>query len=441
MNTALSSPLLFGLPRLVTSYVNVSVVTLALPMIVIEVARPEAKGFHLGLITAAAALASIAVLYTVGTYSDKHRARQGRRRYPLYGLALFLVPLAALFLGGPYPLLVAAIIGLVVARSVTEGSHLPLLVDYDGFGATHKYTASIAFYQVLGAGGGALMFSYFDARSFNGANVASLPAAVGILVVIVAMLGYRKSVRRLPRIRAGTVPAEELRGDGAAAGPMAIPMAIPPAIPPAEPPEFQLSRELRLLLLARLFFLAGILIVSTYLVFVVADVMKAHDVSRTAGGLFATAVVGGLLFALPSRRLTERLGETRTLLLAGAVLAVAAALFVLAGGQFPWVARVSMVLYGAGFTTVVSAGLSLTVKLITRPELAGRIMAIVIASTFASQFLASVIGTALLDPLNRLADNAGYYGLLAATEMCFALGALFLLRLASTRKRPVVARR
>ncbi len=423
-------PLLFALPRLATSYVNVSVVTLSLPFIVMEVARPETKGLHLGLITAAAALASIAVLFLVGAYSDRHRARHDRRRYPLYGLVLLVMPLAVIVLGGPYPLLVAAVVGLVVARSVTEGSHLPLLVEYEGFGSAHRYTASIAFYQVLGAGGGALVFTYFDARSAQGANVAALPAAVGALVVILAMLGYQASVRRLPRAHAAGPAGSTVDGEDGS-----------PTPPRADAPDFHLSSELRALLLARLFFLAGIFIVSTYLVFVVADVMRVRDVARTAGELFAIAVVGGLLFALPSRRLTEKLGEIRTLYLAGAVLAVAAALFVLVGGRLPWAARAAMVLYGAGFTTVVSAGLSLTVKLIARPELAGRIMAIVIASTFGSQFLASMIGAALLDTLNRLASNTGYYGLLAAAEVCFALGALFLMRLSSMQTRLASAHR
>ncbi len=423
-------PLLFGLPRLATSYVNVAVVTLALPVVVIEVVGVEGKGLHLGLITAAAAMMSIAVLYALGRYSDRHRARYGRRRYPLYGLALSLAPLSVLVFEGPYFLLVAAIIVLVAARSVTEGSHLPLLVEYDGFGATNRYTAAIAFYQILGAGGGALIFSHFAAPSTMGTYLVSLPAAIGILVVIAAMLGYRVSVSRLPRIRAARVTQAVATDEGGS-----------PSYPEVDAPGFHLPPELRLLLLARLFFLAGIFIVSTYLVFVVSDVMEAHDVARTAGGLFAIAVVGGLLFALPSRRLTEKLGEIRTLLLAGAVLAVAAALFVLAGGPLPWVARASMILYGAGFTTVVSAGLSLTVQLIPRPELAGRIMAVVIASTFASQVLASMIGVALLDPLNRLASNAGYYGLLVATEICFAIGAMFLIRLSATRQEPESARR
>jgi hypothetical protein len=68
-------------------------------------------------------------------------------------------------------------------------------------------------------------------------------------------------------------------------------------------------------------------------------------------------------------------------------------------------------------------------------------MAIVIASTFGSQFLASMIGAALLDTLNRLASNTGYYGLLAAAEVCFALGALFLMRLSSMQTRLASAHR
>jgi MFS family permease len=405
--------------------VNVSLVALTLPAIVMETVGVDQKGLHLGLITAAGALISIAVVYAIGGYGDRNRARQGRRRYPLYGLLLLLAPLAVLLFDVHYALIVAAVTVIFVARSVIESSHLPLLVEYGGFGATSRYTAAIAFYQILGAGGGALVFSEFAFVRLAGGGVASILAATAVAVVLVALLGYGESVRRMRTLSPVGGPSRT-NGDGTDS----------PSLSGDDTPGFYLSHELRLLLTARLFFLAGVFIVSTYLVFVVADVMQAADVSGTAGRLFATAVVGGLLFALPSRVLTERLGEIDALLLAGAVLAAAAALFVLAGGRLPWIATAAMVFYGAGFSTVVSAGLSLTVGLVPRPELAGRIMAVVVASTFAAQFLASMIGAVVLDPLNRVAGNSGYYALLASTEICFALGAVFLLRLKSLRALP-----
>jgi len=88
-----------------------------------------------------------------------------------------------------------------------------------------------------------------------------------------------------------------------------------------------------------------------------------------------------------------------------------------------------MFLYGAGISGIISAGLSLTVKLIPHPQLSGRIMALLTAGTFLSQFLASISGALVLDPLNRLQHNLGYYGLLAIMEMYFILGGIFLFRI------------
>ena len=90
-----------------------------------------------------------------------------------------------------------------------------------------------------------------------------------------------------------------------------------------------------------------------------------------------------------------------------------------------------MIVYGAGFSLIFSAGLSLTVKLIPHPQMSGRIMAIITATTFFSQFLASLSGAAVLDPLNRIRPNLGYFALLLLIEMYFLAGGFFLFKIKS----------
>ena len=79
--------LLFGLPRFATMFVYTSLVTLTLPLLVVETVGDQSKGKHLGLITAAAALLSVGILYAFGRYRDRESRLIQGPRYPLYGLA------------------------------------------------------------------------------------------------------------------------------------------------------------------------------------------------------------------------------------------------------------------------------------------------------------------------------------------------------------------
>ena len=83
------NPILFGMPRFATMFFYTALVTLTLPLVVVEKAGEHVKGLHLGLVTGGAALLSVGILYLFGMYRDREcRALQGAS-YPLYGLALF----------------------------------------------------------------------------------------------------------------------------------------------------------------------------------------------------------------------------------------------------------------------------------------------------------------------------------------------------------------
>ena len=120
---------LFALPRLATSFVGTGIVTLALPQMVVAAVGESQKGLHLGSITAAASVASLAALYFSGVHSDRRRLGGGRRGLPVLWLSVMLVPLIVLAVGATYPLAVGAVLALVVARSLGDAAHL---VSEDG---------------------------------------------------------------------------------------------------------------------------------------------------------------------------------------------------------------------------------------------------------------------------------------------------------------------
>jgi len=398
--------LFFGLPRFATMFVYTSLVTLTLPLLVVETVGDQGKGKHLGLITAGGAFLSVGILYIFGRFRDrKSRIIQGPK-YPLYGLGLMLPGLIILASGRKYSLLIFAFFIIIISRSFCEASHLAVLADRPPYGGRQRFTAGIAFWHFLGTGLGALSFGFLPRTSWiRGGGLTSSPAALAAFLVALSMGGYLLLFVR-PQQR-----------------------AFLPSRAPGKSMRFKLPGNLTYLIGARISFMCGILIISTFLLYIVRDLIAAQNVQRTTALLYGVSIIGGVLAALPAGKLTEKRGERFVLFLSGAVLALTAILFFALGRFHPALTIICMMVYGSGFALTFSAGLSLTVKLIPHPRMSGRVMAIITASTFVSQFLASLSGAVVLDPLNRIGHNLGYFALLVLIEINFLVGGLFLFKI------------
>ncbi len=426
-----SAPL-FALPRLATSFVGTGIVTLALPQMVVASVGEAQKGLHLGSITAVASIASLAALYFSGLHSDRRRLTGGRRQLPAVWLALMLAPLLVLAAGATYPLAVGAILALVVTRSLSDAAHLPIIADdfrgrpAGGADLPHAATLSahIALQQFLGAALGALAFALLPVAVGRPGMLRTASAAVAIVLVLVAIAGYLRSYRgrRPQRLPAANGRRED---DGSAREEADEPVASAQ------------SAGLRNLLAARTLFMAGIFIISTFLVFLVRDVLAAANVERVTAILFGGTLVGGLISALPAGRLAARFGDRRMLVAAGAVVGIVAPAFLVFAPGRPAVAVLCMLLYGGAFGVVVTSGLSLTIAVVGDPARAGRMMALASATTFLAQAIASAAGAAVLDPMNRFRPNAGYVGLVTLVEVLIVAGGVFLMRIEPAAGRSV----
>ncbi len=417
---------LFALPRLATSFVGTGIVTLALPQMVVAAVGESQKGLHLGSITAAASVASLAALYASGVHSDRRRLGGGRRGLPILWLSVMLVPLLVLAVGATYPIAVGAVLALVVARSLCDAAHLPIMADDPGPGAAGSVGAArpaalaahIAFQQFAGAGLGALAFAVLPWSLGPTGRLRTGMAPAAIVLALVSAAGFMRSYHHAWQAPSG--PEGEADGAG---GPAPGPW---------------ISASLRNLLAARTLFMAGVFIVSTFLVFLVRDVLGAADVERITAILFGGTLVGSLATALPAGRVAARFGDRRMLVVAGLAVGIVAPAFLAFAPGRPAIALVCMLLYGGAFGIVVTSGLSLTLAVVGDPARAGRVMALASATTFLAQAIASGTGAVLLDPLNRLRPNAGYAGLVVLIEVLLAAGGWFLMRIDLVPGRPEV---
>ncbi len=435
---------LFALPRLATSFVATGIVTLAVPQMVVLAVGEARKGLHLGSISAAASIASLAALYLSGMHSDRRRLDGGRRHLPVVWLAVMALPLAALASGSSYPAAIAAIMALVVTRSLCDAAHLPIIADdfhgglagEPGVPRPGVLSAHIAFQQFLGAALGALAFAWLPVTGGGPAGLRTASAAVAIALLVLAAAGFLLSFRRLPRLALGTRGAREAEPAPSSSGQRGVRTG---SAHDGSADGAVITPNLRALLAARTLFMAGVFIISTFLVFLVRDVLAAPDVERVTAILVGGTLSGALLSALPAGRLASTFGDRRVLFAAGAAVAAVAPAFLAFAPGRPAFALLCMLLYGLAFGTVVTSGLSLTLAVVVDPSNAGRSMALASATTFLAQSIASGAGAVVLDPLNRLRPNAGYAGLVALIELLLAGGGYFLTRVdvpAPARRRP-----
>lgn len=400
------SPILFGMPRFATMFYYTALVNLSLPLVIVTKVGEDSKGFYLGMVTGGAAILSVVLLYGFGIYRDREeRIRQGSN-YPLYGLALSLPALLTISVSELYPSLIAAFLVLIIARSFCESCHLSVLTDRPKLANRGHYTSGITLWHFLGTGLGALAFGFLpEIESFPGMSLSSGLASLSMAIVVLCMIGF---FLNFYRPGADAIPRPDSREEK-------IPLKIP--------------GNLQNLIIARFFLLAGILMIATFLVYLVLDYLGAEETKKTASLLYFWSIMGAVISAWPAGKLIQRKGEIPVLAISGSALALVTASFFLLGPVFPQLTVPCMIIYGSGFAGVIAAGLSLTVKLIPHPRMSGRIMAIIASSTFLAQALASLSGALLLDPLNRIGENLGYVGLFVIIEIYFFLGGFFLFRI------------
>jgi MFS family permease len=393
----LGSPALFGLPRLATSFVGTALLTLALPL-KISAAGASWQSTRLGVISAVSSVAGLVVLLVVGRYSDRHRLRLGRKRYPLMGLALAVPPLALFAMAEDDLTLLLASVGLVAARSMVDGSHLPVLSEASGHAQVPRFTGFITFFQLLGAAFGALAFG------------AGWPLpALGIVLVAASIAGFASAGHKMPWPRDETADA-------------------PPSAWPV---------EVVYLLAARTLFMAAVFIVTTFLLYVVRDVLAVADFKRTTAMFYGVALTGALIAVLPMARLSTRAGDKPVLFGAGATIGAAVIVLVVFGPASRTLAVACMFFYGVALAALGTSGLALMQRVVPSPLVAGRVLAAATGTAFLSQAIASLTGALLVDPLNAIEPRFGYYALVAALEVLILAGGACLLKV----RVPLVALR
>ncbi len=394
---------------------------------------------------------AIIVMPAAGALSDRLTSRWGRRRpFMIAGTALDLLFLAGIALAFSQPLsgsglrmpgwvpfsgnpdfwvLLLMYLGLQFSSNVANGplqGLIPDLVPEEHRGVPAGIKAAIETVMVVVAAivSGALLGRQGWSLVTGAQTIVGISAAVLLVTLAINVFGIREK----PISRA-EVPSRSVR------------QAIQRS--------FQISRERDpdyiWLLVSRLFFLAGVGVISNFGLFYFRDVLLAgypdaeHLAPQVMGGLMLLSGMVIILITIPAGALSDRWGRKPFSALAGVagVMGAALLLFVNSRPGFVLSAHTIIELLLAGLLLGIGTGLfnstawAWATDLVPERE-AARYLGISNWATGGSQILANLGGFAL-DLFNARAHNSGFSALFLMGVIYFLLAIIVLPKVRETR--------
>lgn len=385
---------------------------------------PDRPNTALGFTTFAGLLVAIVVQPIVGVLSDRTRSPWGRR-LPYFAIGtLFAIACLYLIAAAPvFGLVIAGVLLIQVASNVVQGPWQALIPDQvhesqrgqvAGLKAMLDIVAFVAGRQVAGQlvgrypvwGTGAILLA------------VSVPAVVLLVALAVTAIGAREApdAREAPAAPPRRTVREVL------AGTFAVDLRAHPAF------GWWFAN--------RLLFWMGFLILNTFLLFFVIDVigLAEADAQRAIGQISTVLGAALALVALPAGWLSDRVGRKPLVIAAGLLAAVGTLLVLLSRDVTVLVAAAAIA--GLGVGMFISANWALVTDIVPREE-AARYLGIANIATAGGSALGRVIGGLLIDPLNAAfgSRSAGYLVVYAIAALCFLLSVLAIIPLPVPRAR------
>ncbi len=353
--------------------------TLVLPFVFAGLVPDQQQATALGLLTFTGIAAGMLIQPLAGAWSDRLRARWGRRGGVLFGTLLTLLGLLAFSLGSTVAVIAAAYLLVQVFASTAQAAQqgfIPDLVPQPQRGRASGWKG------MMDLGGAMLGFALLgQLLSQTGKNAAVLAIALAFTVTC----GLTLLLVREPRQAAS--------GAGAAAAP--------------EEPRSTLQGSLFFrLVAARFLFLLGTYAVGRFLLLFVASRLglSVEAAAAQAGALLAALSLVTLLAAVPAGWAADRFG--RPVLMTAGVLLSAVGILGLSAAAGQW-----GILAGGGVMALGSAAFS-SANWAMAADIApagagGKFMGLANIGTAGASAAAGLFGP-LVDAANRASPNSGF---------------------------------
>ncbi len=388
---------------------DLAMMTIILPVLVLDVAPPEFKNSYLAALAFTGLIVAALVQPMIGRYSDRTRTRLGRRvPYLLWGCAFVCVGLAGVGFAPNYPVLFGVWLFTQANFNIGYGPYQALIRDLVpisriGVASSLKILSDATGSLVLIVASGALI----------GLGIAS--GGSGWQWVALALLGF--TLISTTAITSVTVRTRESAGaltqDDKA---------------PVRQPDQSLHPQLNWFLISRLLIMTSITAFPTFGLFFIRDALGLDNPAEAAQSLGRMILpVGGALAlsVYPAGWLSDKVGR-KPVVLAGAVGAALCSIWLLWADDTSDVVVIASVL-GATIGVLLSANWALANDLGPRGR-EGLHIGIVNLATTGGSAAAKALGPGI-DLLNRTAEGRGYDALLICCASFFVAGGLLLLPL------------
>jgi len=384
-----------------------ALLAVAIPAEVLKFVPEADKGRALATVFAGGAFIALIVLPLMGALSDRALFRMGRRRpFVLAGVLLNVVALLALGYAPTFTLFIVAYWFVQFSNNLggsAYGGLIPDLVPQDQRGFA---SGLMGLMTMLGTILAAIVAGKLMQRGLG------IPLYLTISAVLLTTMAFTVWKVREQPLR--TRPAFHWRT-----------FLGQFWISPRRQPDFAW------LFISRFLAMMGFYTILNFLQFFLKDFLRVPEFTEATGTLTATVVVGALISAFFAGLLSDRVGRRAIVSVATLLMGVLCLVFLVAP-TFQLM-LVLGVIFGLGYGAFVSVEWALATDVLPSQASAAKDLGIWGISVTLPQVVAPLVGGPLLDGMNRLGPNWGYFALMILAAAYFGAGALTVWRIKGAR--------
>ena len=375
--------------------------SLIIPLRILDFVPAAQKNTYLGLMTFAGSMIAVFVQPLAGAVSDRFGSPWGRRRpFIFIGTLLTLLILPSIGLSSSFLFLLLGYCLLQVATNIAQGPFQAFIPDLVPHGHRGVASGAKSLAEILGAVAFLRLVAYFmDNYTSSGSNVW-LWAAIGFpgLMLLAAMISTMLTVKEQPST------STELSALKTLAAAYKIDVKGNPGF--------------IWFLLSRLFVLMGGVILQTFALYFITDVLHHPNPAGVAADLLITVGVFLVLSVYPAGQLSDRFGRKPVILLSGLLGIIGISVLLLTKNYTGVLACGGLL--GLSTGAFLSTNWALATDLVPSGEEA-RYLGLTNIATAGAGALARLLGP-VIDFFNGRQSNLGYSVMLGVCIICFVIG-------------------
>ncbi len=376
--------------------------SLIIPLRILDFIPVAQKNTYLGLLTFVGSLIAVFVQPVAGALSDRFGSRWGRRRPFIFaGTLLALLFLPSIGLSGSFLFLIIGYCLLQVSTNIAQGPFQAFIPDLVPSKRRGVASSAKSLAEILGGVAFLRLVAYFlDNYTASGSNLW-LWGAIGFpgLLLLAAMIATMLTVKEEP-----STSSNEQSAWKAMAGAYKIDVKGNPGF--------------IWFLVSRLFILMAMVVLQTFALYFITDVIKPPSPASLTADLLITVGVFLLLSVYPAGYLSDRFGRKPIIVFSGLVGIVGILVLFITQSYAGTLACGSLVGLSAG--TFLSTNWALATDLVPAGAEA-RYLGLTNIATAGAGALARLIGPAI-DFFNSRQAELGYSVMLMVCIVYFVIG-------------------